>query len=68
MRAEIEARDESATYDLSGFRWFENKWGALSVYAPTDGDDPEIPGKIVGFEWWSLHSTPVYVTVAELRQ
>ena len=43
--------------------WLDGKWGALSVYAPTDGDDPGVPGKIVGLEWQALLSTPVYVAV-----
>ena len=51
MRAEIEVCDESATYRESGFGWLDHKWGALSIYAPAYGENPEVPGKIVGFEW-----------------
>ena len=34
LRTEVEARNNSVTYDLSGFGWLGDKWGALSVYAP----------------------------------
>ena len=51
VRAKIETRDESTTYHESGFRWLDDKWGALSVYAPADGEQPEVWGKIMGFEW-----------------
>ena len=50
VRAEIGAHCELATYDLSGFGWLDDKRGALSVYAPVDGDPPEVSGKIAGFE------------------
>ena len=68
VRAEIEARDESVTYDLSGFGWPEGKVSALGIYASAGGDDPGVSGNVVGFGWQALHSPPVYAAVVEPRQ
>ena len=68
VRAEIEASDESATYLESGFEWLDEKWGALSVYVPAGGEDPEVSDKIVGFDWQALLSSTVHIAVVMPRQ